>query len=209
METKKEFDNRRCPDGWMREFYERKCTEIDNGTIKNLDTPFWNDEKESDRKQVLLLLSNRISKFEINSIDDVLKFESLPRTMFSWGTSRNGLKPEIVMVYDSDIRGDGKKLIGIQTLSGRPCYYLLKVDSSFTFDNSDGELSDDTSDKVEHVLHIIESIYDSVDNIEHETDDGNGEWTEEDLEFPTLSCGCGYNWFEYELDFSDWSLYDY
>jgi len=203
---KQVFDNERYK--WMTnlqlEFYYQKCKEIDSGTLVNLNITLDEDKKADDKKHILSQLGFRIAKFEINSIDDVLKFEAIPRTMFMWGQQANNLKPAIAPICSSYFdSGDAKKLVYIQTLSDRPRYYLVRVDSGFDIDSEEDDLHN-----IEEVLLYLESIYGDCENIQYDLEDTDSEYTEEDLEFPTVDATCGWSWGEYKLDFSDWSLYE-
>ncbi len=197
-QEKKQFDaNFTWLDDWRKEFYKQKCQEIDSGTIKDLNTP--DGKNDAEREGMLGLLSARINQFEINSIDDILKFESLPRTLFFWGQGVNNLKPAIIKDRSENyLYGDGKKLIKVTTLNCRPLYYILCVDSGF-------EISEDEDVRYKQIeddiLTIIERVYNDVDDIQYQIDnDDNTLYTEEDLNFPTLSLSCGYSCSEYKKE---------
>lgn len=98
--------------------------------------------------------------------------------------------------------GDGRLLLGFQTLNDRPNYYLIRVDSGFfnlpDADGYDGvndvidALSDDFGERESKREHLEDDLRDQgIEPTGENTDlDGN----EDRLGWPVLALDCGYHW---------------
>jgi len=100
-----------------------------------------------------------------------------------WGAD-HAITPRLV----DEIFGDGKQLIQLEPLNTRPDYYVVRIDSKWSLENSA-----ESDSFIEH----LEEIYDAIE-------DQFGRWCrceeedcdcEEDQSFPVLSTDCGSGWF--------------
>lgn len=104
------------------------------------------------------------------------------------------IKPAIV---DTEF-GDGLQIVGFQTLSHRPAYYVVFVDSSWSLDNNAaGELFLDHTDEIKDEIAEQYGEFHDCDYDEcKEENEGEscGYHTEDDAWFPVLSDDAGTTW---------------
>lgn len=99
--------------------------------------------------------------------------------------------------------GDGRQLLMVQSLNTRPNYYLIRIDSSWSVDNSDEwrdrmdsevyeMLIDEFSEKEREREFLAEDLIAAgIEPTAENTDlDGN----EDRLGFPVLNLDCGHAW---------------
>lgn len=95
------------------------------------------------------------------------------------------------------VLGDGRTLLGFQTLNYRPNYYLIRVDSRAAAADPDAR----RDDFVEEVIDALADEFSTIEReYEHLREDG---WTDAEIDspkgwrltdFPVLSLDCGYCW---------------
>ncbi len=95
--------------------------------------------------------------------------------------------------------GDGNVLIGLQPLSARPNYYVIRVDSTWHLYGCrvcPGRCPDEITEHLEEIYSAIEEEYGEVESVRYnnENDLPEGEAPDSD-DWPVLNLDCGSSWF--------------
>lgn len=95
--------------------------------------------------------------------------------------------------------GDGNLLIGLQPLSKRPNYYVIRVDSSWHLHSCNickDHCPDEITEHIDEIYGAIEEEYWEVDSVRYNNENEDLEGREPDSdEWPVLDLSCGSSWF--------------
>lgn len=128
------------------------------------------------------------------TIEELIKRETETHESMFWG-KKITVTPALV----DEIHGDGLQIVWLSSISTRPHYYVLRIDSSVALDD-DESLSDNDKDEYgtvkEMLLRLIEDQYDNIDRYTEGADCKCYDPDDEDIEpfeysFPMLNWGGG------------------
>jgi hypothetical protein len=95
--------------------------------------------------------------------------------------------------------GDGNVLLGLQPLSTRPNYYVIRVDSSWHLyycHECEGQCADELVEHIEEIYEAIEDEYGEKDRRRYFNENDLEPGEEPDPEdWPVLDLDCGSAWF--------------
>jgi len=135
---------------------------------------------------------------------EILDYLTREQRKFLWGKGETG-RDYLV----EEIHGDGKQLVGLETMDSRPFHYYMRVDSSLDLSLEDDEILQGEDKECfyrlsEMIMYYIVEECDDIDRyleIDGLYFDPNDETVEPfNYEMPMFSYGAGHCWWKVDLE---------